>query len=114
MRQVGVLAAAGIVALTEMVDRLTEDHANAMRLAEGLSRIAGIAIDPSRIKTNIVYFSIDRPGLAATDLAERLNTAGVRVLPTGPQQLRAVTQYHISPSDIDAALTIFEKTMASL
>jgi threonine aldolase len=113
MRQVGVLAAAGIVALTEMVDRLAEDHANAQRLAEGLSRIAGIAIDPSRIKTNIVYFSIDRPGLAAPDLAQRLNTAGVRVLPTGPQQLRAVTQYHISASDIDAALTIFEQAMAS-
>ncbi|MGD9190219.1 MAG: low-specificity L-threonine aldolase [Desulfobacteraceae bacterium] len=114
MRQVGVLAAAGIVALTEMVDRLAEDHANAKRLAVGLSRIAGISIDPSRIQTNIVYFSIDRPGLAAPDLAQRLNTAGVRVLPTGPQQLRAVTQYHICPPDIDAALTIFEKTMASI
>jgi threonine aldolase len=113
MRQVGVLAAAGIVALTGMVDRLAEDHANARRLAEGLSRIAGISIDPSRIKTNIVYFSIDRPGLAATDLAKRLDTAGVRVLPTGSRQLRAVTQYHIFPSDIDAALSVFEQTMAS-
>lgn len=114
MRQVGVLAAAGMVALTEMVDRLAEDHANARRLAEGLSRIAGIAIDPSRIKTNIVYFSIDRPGLAAPDLAKRLDADGVRVLPTGPRQLRAVTQYHISPTDIEAALTIFEQTMDSI
>ncbi len=114
MRQVGVLAAAGIVALTEMKDRLAEDHANARRLAEGLSHIAGIAVDPSRIKTNIVYFSIDRPGLAAPDLAQRLDSAGVRVLPTGPQQLRAVTQYHVSASDIDAALAIFEQTMASI
>jgi threonine aldolase len=79
-----------------------------------LSRIAGISIDPSRIQTNIVYFSIDRPGLAAPDLAQRLNTAGVRVLPTGPQQLRAVTQYHISPSDIDAALAIVEQTMDAI
>jgi threonine aldolase len=79
-----------------------------------LSRIDGIVIDPSRIKTNIVYFSIDRPGLAAPDLARRLNTAGVRVLPTGPRQLRAVTQYHIAPTDIDAALTIVEQTMTSI
>lgn len=114
MRQVGVLAAAGIVALTEMVNRLAEDHANAKRLAEGLSRITGIAIDPTRIETNIVYFSIDRPDLTAPDLAKRLNTVGVRVLPTGTQQLRAVTQYHICPSDIDAALTILEQTMASI
>jgi threonine aldolase len=114
MRQAGVLAAAGIIALTDHVERLAEDHANAKRLAEGLSRIAGISIDPSRIQTNIVYFSIDRPDLAAPDLAQRLNTTGVRVLPTGPQQLRAVTQYHIGPPDIDAALTIFEKTMASI
>jgi threonine aldolase len=114
MRQVGILAAAGIVALTEMVGRLAEDHANARRLAEGLSRIAGIAIDPSRIKTNIVYFNIDRPGLAAPDLAKRLNSAGVLVLTTGPRQLRAVTHYHICPSDIDTALTLFEQTMASV
>jgi threonine aldolase len=114
MRQAGVLAAAGIVALTEMVDRLTEDHANAKQLAQGLNRISGLDVDPERIKTNIVYFRISRPDLTAEELAERLNDAGVRVLPTGAQQLRAVTQYHVSASDIDTAISRFRQTMAAL
>ena len=84
------------------------------RLAHGLARIAGIAIDPDQVKTNIVYFDIDRPGLTAPDLAQRLDTAGVRVLPTGPRQLRAVTQYHVSAPDIAAALDLFEQTMAAV
>jgi threonine aldolase len=113
MRQVGILAAAGIVALTEMVDRLADDHANARRLALGLARIPGIVIDPARITTNIVYVDIDRAELAAAELVQRLAAAGVRVLATGPRQVRAVTQYHVSASDIDAALTIFEQTMAA-
>lgn len=114
MRQVGVLAAAGIVALTDMVDRLADDHANAKRLAHGLIRIPGLDLDPARIQTNIVYFSISRSGLSAADLARRLDGAGVRVLPTGPQQLRAVTHHPISESDVDTALSRVEQVMASL
>ncbi len=112
MRQAGVLAAAGIVALTEMVDRLAEDHANAGRLARGLAGISGIVVDPARVRTNIVYLDIDRTGLVASDLASRLNAAGVRVLPTGPRQMRAVTQYHVNAEDIDAALEVFKSVMA--
>jgi threonine aldolase len=111
MRQVGILAAAGIVALNDMVIRLADDHANARRLAEGLALITGIDIDPGQVLTNIVYFDIDRPGFTASDLADRLNTAGVRVLSTGPRQLRAVTQYHVTSKDIDDALAIFEETI---
>ncbi len=111
MRQVGVLAAAGIVALNDMVDRLADDHVNAKRLADGLARIPGLTLDPTRIKTNIVYFDIEGPDLMAPDLAQRLDTAGVRVLPEGPRQIRAVTQYHVTSEDIDAALGIFEQTM---
>jgi threonine aldolase len=111
MRQAGVLAAAGIVALTEMVDRLVDDHANARRLGEGLARISGIAIDPGKVKTNIVHFDIDRPGLMAADLVDRLDQAGVRVLASGPRQIRAVTQYHAGASEIEAALTVFEQVM---
>ena len=114
MRQAGVLAAAGIVAITDMVDRLADDHANARRLAEGLARIPGIAIDPARVRTNIVYFDIHHPDIAASDLADRLGAAGVRVLSSGPRQIRAVTQYHVTPSDIDAALAIFNQTMAAV
>lgn len=114
MRQVGVLAAAGIVSLTDMVARLADDHTNAARLAHGLARIPGIAIDPLQVKTNIVHFDIDHPGLTAADLVSRLGTAGVRVLPSGPRQIRAVTQYHVTAKDIDAALGIIEQAMAAV
>ncbi len=114
MRQVGVLAAAGIVALNDMVDRLPQDHANAKRLAMGLDRMHGLEVDPDRVQTNIVYVRIRRPGLTAAQLVERLGAAGVRVLPTGPRQLRAVTQYHVSDADIETALSRFEQVMAAL
>ncbi|PIP36148.1 MAG: low-specificity L-threonine aldolase [Desulfobacterales bacterium CG07_land_8_20_14_0_80_52_14] len=104
MRQAGVLAAAGIVALTEMVDRLADDHDNAHALAVGLSRINGISIDYERIKTNIVYFGIIQKDLSPPQLCEKLNAAGVRVLPADSRRLRAVTHYPITKLDIEAAL----------
>ncbi len=112
MRQAGVLAAAGIVALTEMVDRLAEDHANARRLAEGLADVAGLATEPERVKTNILYIEITRPDLTAQALVERLNGEGVRVLATGPRQVRAVTNYHVSAEDIEYALGVFQRVLS--
>jgi len=106
MRQAGVLAAAGIVALTEMVDRLIEDHANAKKLAEGLANIKGLSINPDRVRTNIVYFEVTNKGTTSQMMTEKLESRGVRVLPTGPTRLRAVTHYHITPDDIDYALHI--------
>jgi threonine aldolase len=111
MRQVGILAAAGIEAITNMVDRLTDDHDNAKRLATGLNRIPGLAVDPALIKTNIVYVDINHPTLTATDLVDRLDKSGVRLLPTGPKQVRAVTQYHVKTEDVDTAIDIFKQAM---
>jgi threonine aldolase len=111
MRQAGVLAAAGIVALSDMVDRLAEDHANARKLAEGLAGIRGLAIDPGSIRTNIVYFQVDRPGLNAAELTQKLNREGVRMLPTGPRTIRAVTHYEVSAGDIGRALDAMAKVM---
>src|SRR5579884_2135412 len=89
-RQVGILAAAGIVSLTEMVDRLVEDHANARQLAEGLAAIKGIDIDPDSVVTNILFFDV-APDFAST-FVERLAERGVRVS-GGGGHLRAVTSY---------------------
>jgi threonine aldolase len=111
MRQAGVLAAAGIVALNEMVDRLADDHVNARKLAEGLSDMEGLDIDPNGIKTNIVYFEITRKDLPAIELEKRLNAEGVKISAFGPQRLRAVTHYHISSEDIDIALGSFLKIL---
>ena len=99
MRQAGVLAAAGIVALDEMVNRLVDDHAHARKLAEGLAEMKGLNIDPDGIKTNIVYFETTREDLPAIELERRLNAEGIKILAFGPRRLRAVTCYHITPED---------------
>ncbi len=109
MRQAGVIAAAGIVALNEMTDRLAEDHVTAHRLAEGLAHIDGIRIDPAAFKTNIVFFRVDRDGLTPAQLSARLKAHGVLVSAMEPRLLRAVTHYHISVDDVDYALGVFER-----
>ena len=113
MRQAGILAAAGIVALDEMVDRLAEDHANAQRLARGLARINGITADPSRVQTNIVFFEIADRRLTAADLATALAEAGVKLLALDPFRLRAVTHYPLTAQDIDAALAAIERVLTA-
>jgi len=112
MRQAGVLAAAGIVALNEMIDRLADDHANARNLAAGLAEIDALSIDPRWVSTNIVYFEITRTNMQSQMLAETLNREGVRLLPTGPRRLRAVTNYHVTSDDIDYALSVFHKILS--
>ena len=109
MRQVGILAAAGIVAFEEMVDRLAEDHANARKLAEGLAVLDGISIDPAFVKTNIVIFECRLDHMSNAELIDKLNTEGVRILAINSRQLRAVTQYHTSTDDIDYTLAAFTK-----
>ncbi len=111
MRQVGIIAAAGVVALNEMIDRLAEDHANAFKLAEGLANLDGLSINPERTKTNIVFFKILRGDLTPQELTKRLSAEGVRIGPKDPNQLRAVTHYHISADDIEYALGIFAKVL---
>jgi threonine aldolase len=111
MRQAGVLAAAGIVALTEMTDRLAEDHANARKLAEGLAELPGLSIDPAMIKTNIVYFETTREDLFEDELVRRLDREGIKIGAMGPRLLRAVTYYQISGEDIEFALNAFSKIL---
>jgi threonine aldolase len=112
MRQAGVIAAAGIVALEKMVDRLAEDHDNARRLAEGLSRIEGFRVDPERVRTNIVFIDTAAAGVAATELTRRLDAEGIRCLPLGPEMIRAVTHHPIIADDIDYALERFAAAAA--
>lgn len=111
MRQAGVIAAAGIEALTGMVDRLADDHANAHALAVGLAGLPGIVVDPDNIRTNIVYFRVDRLGWDARGLARRLADEGVKLLPTAPDQLRAVLNYHVGAADVKRALDVFQRVL---
>jgi threonine aldolase len=111
MRQAGVLAAAGIVALEEMVTRLGDDHANAHRLAEGLATVGGLMVDVDRVRTNIVHVAISRADVTSQLLVERLKAGGVLVLPRDVRHFRAVTHYHITTDAIDRSLEAFARVM---
>ena len=114
MRQAGVLAAAGLVALDNMVERLADDHSNAKRLAEGLANIEGISVDPTSIQTNIVIFEVAESAGNANDVINALADEGVLVTYPGQQSLRMVTHRHISASDIDEALSRVAKVMTKM
>ena len=105
MRQAGVLAAAGLVALDTMVDRLAEDHQNARRLANGLANIDGLNVDPEQIQTNIVFFEVDTKLGTAADMIAALERQDVKVSYPGKQSIRMVTHRHITPEDIEEALS---------
>ena len=98
MRQAGVLAAAGLIALEKMPARLGEDHANAKLLAEGLSAIPGIAIDPNAVQTNILILDVSGTGLDAKTFSAGLKARGVLANAVGPLWLRMVT-HHDVPGD---------------
>jgi threonine aldolase len=114
MRQSGVLAAAGLVALEEGIPRLPEDHANAKRLAAGLAEIDGLTVDPERVRTNIVFFEVDPTRFSAEAYAAALAEEGVRMLAVGPAMLRGVTHRHITTGDIDRTLAAAAAAAASM
>ena len=103
MRQVGVIAAAGIVALEDMVSRLSEDHDNAKRLAAGLATIPGIKISTDTVQTNIVFF--EWHGGSGEEFVEKLSQYGLRISGAAPR-FRMVTHYGITSEDIDEAIEI--------
>lgn len=102
MRQAGILAAAGLVALDTMVERLADDHAHARLLAQGLAALPGVELDPAMVETNIVVFEVrDR---SSTDIAERLKAVGVLASVPGPRRLRMVTHHGIGRRQIEQTL----------
>ncbi len=105
MRQAGVLAAAAIVALTTMVDRLEGDHQNAKKLAEGLADIPGIILDPAMVRTNMVYFGLaPEVPCDAAEFAAALRDHDILIGPTHARRLRACTYYWITPVMIERVL----------
>jgi threonine aldolase len=111
MRQVGVLAAAGLVALETMVDRLADDHANARRLAGGLARLPRLRVDLARVQTNIVLLDVERPGGAAELVAGCL-ARKVKMHAVGPTAIRCVTHKDVDADDIDRALDAVREIVA--
>ena len=111
MRQAGVLAAAGLIALEEMPLRLHEDHANARYIAAELCSIRGIAIDPARVVTNIVIFDILGTGLKSADLSQRLKAKGVLMNGVNDHLVRAVTHCDVSREDCEAAVAAIRQVL---
>jgi threonine aldolase len=105
MRQAGIVAAGALYALEHHRRRLADDHTNARRLAEGLAEVPGLAVEPDKVETNIVM--VGTTTMAAPDLVERLQAAGVLVLATGAETIRAVTNLNVSAEEIEEAVAAF-------
>ena len=103
MRQAGVLAAAGLIALEEMPHRLGEDHANARYLAAEVAKIPGIRLNLESVQTNIVIFDFSGTGLAIGEINRRLKARGVLMSSANARQMRAVTHYDVNREDCATA-----------
>lgn len=112
MRQAGIIAAAGIVALATMIDRLAEDHQNARALAQGLGLVAGIHIRPVRQRTNMVHFELEGGPDQSRRFADALRARGVLVSGRESSAFRAVTHYGVTRADIDRAVSAASEAAA--
>lgn len=110
MRQAGVLAAAGLVALETMIDRLSEDHARARRLAEAIANMPGFSVDMTTVQTNMVYVHTEQP---ARRVVQQLETLGVLCLDVFPHTLRLVTHKDVDDADISRAIDAFAKVSSA-
>lgn len=110
MRQVGVLAAAGLVALEETPKRLHIDHENARLLAEGVANLAGVSIDPEKVVTNIVIFDVSGAKVSAVGICTKLKEQGILASPFG-NSIRMVTHYGVSREDIETTIKALEEIM---
>jgi len=108
MRQAGVIAAAGLIALEKSPLRLHEDHANARRLAEGIAAIQDFRIDPTAVRTNIVIFDCAQSGKTAVEICDRLRQRGIWALDTAPYSVRLVTHCDVDRPGIERAITALE------
>ena len=111
MRQVGIIAAAGIYALDHHLERLKEDHQNAKRLGVGLKEFKGVSIDPRHVETNIVIFDIGNAGMTAGQVAEAMKKEGILIHAFSKTQIRLVTHLDVSAEDIEKTLESFGRVL---
>ena len=121
MRQAGIIAAAGNFSLDNMLDQIKEDHENAKQLAEGIDQIEGLSIGYENIKTNILYFDINKRKSRSRKLAMQtqnrnqypfdINLDNIRFFETSPNHFRLVTHYGITGIDIEKTLLVLGEMM---
>lgn len=109
MRQAGIIAAAGIIALDEYKEQIVEDHKNAQLLANGIYEIDGLLIDLDKIKTNIIFFELKTGKISAENFVTEMLSKGIKFLETSPNRFRLVTHYGITSDDISKTLIEFKK-----
>jgi threonine aldolase len=112
MRQAGVLAAAGLIALEESPKRLHEDHANAKFLAQGLAEIDGVKLDPSVVNTNIIVFDVSGTGKTSAEIARHLAELGVLASTINQQTMRLVTHCDVERTDCEEAINAMQAVVA--
>lgn len=112
MRQAGIIAAAGIVALNTMVERLAEDHRRARMLAERLVELPGLYVDLATVQTNIINLDVSGLGTTAQEFLARLQSEGVHALPRNAKVVRLVTHRHIEDADIDYVIEAVKRVVA--
>jgi len=110
MRQVGVLAAPGIIALTEMVERLKDDHTRAKTLAKGISGLPGIKIDPATVETDIIIFGFEHPTITVPAMLEKMKEKGILALAVSGG-IRMVTHKDVGDEDVDRAIKAFREIL---
>lgn len=112
MRQAGIIAAAGIVALEKMIDRLADDHANAKLLAEGISKIPSLKVDMASVETNMVLVDHTGTGLSTAEFVAKLKAAGVLVGERAPKAVRMVVNRHSGKSEVEEAIRRVKAALA--
>jgi threonine aldolase len=112
MRQAGVIAAAGLIALEKSPGRLHIDHENARRLAEGIADIPGITVDPKKVRSNIVIFDCTETGKTAVEICDALHPHGVWAQDTALHSVRVVTHCDVDRAGVERALTVLKEVVA--
>ena len=112
MRQVGILAAAGLIALEEMPARLPEDHVNAQYLARELAGISGIKLDPAMVQTNIILFDVSETGITGPEFSRRLKAHGVLINSINDREMRVLTHCDVRRADCERALEAIKSVAA--
>ena len=111
MRQVGIIAAAAHYALDNNIDRLTEDHARAKKIATALAAIDSSLVDPSKVHTNIVGLELSKIGITAAELTARCKDAGLWISALGPHYARLVTHLDFDDAQCDEAIEILKRAL---
>lgn len=112
MRQVGVIAAAGLISLEQMTTRLSEDHARAKKLADGLRKVRGIVLDEGTPRTNMIYFNlVEEASMDAFQVTDRMKALGVLVDPDGPRRFRLVVHYWVDDEAVEKSVAAFASVL---